>query len=561
MSSLRRALIPLCLACLACGGDGPLARYRGGEISRADLEEWMGAASRAGRREPRDQLDGLIVARTLAAEAERKGLDERPDVRMLLRREELALWRGLLHDHLEESIEVPPADIDRHIAEHSDQLHRPRRVRLWNLFKAVGPGASASEREAIRREVESIRARLLAGADFQEIARAESESQTRFQGGRMGPVAPGTLRPEIEAVAFELEDGEISRIIETPEGFTLLRCAGWIEESTLTTEEARSRVRDAMKRWRTREAWDALQRQLTEAVDVEIDRPTLTSSEPAPEDVVARVDGRELTRVELTTLAGGEGERRSPIDRAREVATRFGVAERIAARARAEGLELGAEERDRLALRRVQILSGVALDERLRDAWAPLSEAEVRRYFEDHAERFRRQPEFRLGTLRLSFDDDTLLERTRTAEAAAASLRSGHASLERLAGGPGVAAGGRIVPDTGWIARRRLAGYGPHVLSTVEAMAPGEVSDPVRQDDELWVLVLHAREEARPVAFVEVESEARAAAQRDRLMQLRREIVDGLLAELDVRVLGELPDRAPRARPGARRLDAVRGGT
>jgi len=65
-----------------------------------------------------------------------------------------------------------------------------------------------------RAEAEDLRSRVAAGADFEVLAREHSIVLSRSEGGRLERVRRGFLDPELESVAFSLDVGETSPVIE-----------------------------------------------------------------------------------------------------------------------------------------------------------------------------------------------------------------------------------------------------------------------------------------------------------------------------------------------------------
>lgn len=72
---------------------------------------------------------------------------------------------------------------------------------------------------------ESLRNQLIDGADFSEIARIYSiDTSSRPAGGDLGWFPVGYLLvPEVEAVAFDLQPGELSEVIESDLGFHIVQ--------------------------------------------------------------------------------------------------------------------------------------------------------------------------------------------------------------------------------------------------------------------------------------------------------------------------------------------------
>jgi len=74
----------------------------------------------------------------------------------------------------------------------------------------------------IREEAERVRAELVAGADFAELAREYSTGPTGPAGGDLGWFGRGEMVAPFEEAAFALEIGEISEVVETEFGFHII---------------------------------------------------------------------------------------------------------------------------------------------------------------------------------------------------------------------------------------------------------------------------------------------------------------------------------------------------
>lgn len=79
-----------------------------------------------------------------------------------------------------------------------------------------------SDAEA-RDRLQQLRERILAGADFAEVARQSSEDASAAKGGDLGWVAPGDTVPEFERVMNSLRDREVSPPVQTPFGWHLVQ--------------------------------------------------------------------------------------------------------------------------------------------------------------------------------------------------------------------------------------------------------------------------------------------------------------------------------------------------
>jgi peptidyl-prolyl cis-trans isomerase SurA len=125
-----------------------------------------------------------------------------------------------------------------------------------------------SEEDA-RRRLLGLRERIVAGADFAEMARLNSEDGTAARGGALGWVYPGDTVPEFERAMNALAPGELSQPVRTPFGFHLIevleRRAG-----DVSAERQRQLARLALRERKADEAYQDWLRQLRDRTYVEL---------------------------------------------------------------------------------------------------------------------------------------------------------------------------------------------------------------------------------------------------------------------------------------------------
>jgi len=120
--------------------------------------------------------------------------------------------------------------------------------------------ASDGEDNAARRKlIEEIHAKLQAGEDFGKLAQAHSEgSNNKEQQGDWGWIERDTLRKELSDAAFALKPGQHSGIIETDDGFYLLRVEEFKAAHVRPLSEVRNDVERKLQgeeRQRRQQAW------------------------------------------------------------------------------------------------------------------------------------------------------------------------------------------------------------------------------------------------------------------------------------------------------------------
>ncbi len=96
--------------------------------------------------------------------------------------------------------------------------------RLIDHILVAGGSRYPPEEDARRHSrARALEARLKAGASWQAEAQATDDPATRNSNGRLGVIKVGETMPEFEQVAFSLEPGEMSDLVQTEFGYHIIR--------------------------------------------------------------------------------------------------------------------------------------------------------------------------------------------------------------------------------------------------------------------------------------------------------------------------------------------------
>jgi peptidyl-prolyl cis-trans isomerase SurA len=138
-------------------------------------------------------------------------------------RNRMLVERVLQKDMARERVEVGDDELRKFYAENLDRLpQRPEVVHLKTIF--MGFETSSNAAIAARQKVDALRARIVAGEDFAEVAKAESEDPSAPLGGDLGFVRPQDLRePAFAQAAGTLEPGQLSEPVMTTYGYHLIQ--------------------------------------------------------------------------------------------------------------------------------------------------------------------------------------------------------------------------------------------------------------------------------------------------------------------------------------------------
>ena len=154
-------------------------------------------------------------------------------------------------------VSVTEEEIDRYLAQNRDKLETGLTYHARHIL-VTPAGSSEAAWESARIRAELIRALLVDGSDFGELARTHSMDASARDGGDLGTLKRGELAPEIEAQILKLEAGEIAKPYRSQLGYHLfgLETKEVLEGGAL--QRARQQVRDILFRQKYEarlEAW------------------------------------------------------------------------------------------------------------------------------------------------------------------------------------------------------------------------------------------------------------------------------------------------------------------
>jgi parvulin-like peptidyl-prolyl isomerase len=497
-----------------------VAAFREGTITRSELSSWRRFLGRTDSAAEgallRSDVESLVVLRVLAAEAARKGLMETSAGQAAERQ----LGRELAVDALRaqwRAASVPNEAELRADYEANKALYvQPRRWLLRNLMLRIPAG---SEREPVRRRAAELRSQALAGANFAELASTYSESATRARGGRIGWVTLDRLEPKVAAAVAPLAEGDVSEVIETADGFTILKCFGLRPAGTTPFEEARAVRESVLTAERQAERRARLLAELHAATALEpAAKPAASADAPVylyrGRDGASRPVSLAEYQVFLRSRDVEAGSDLTAQDREHwrdELLIELGLDEE----ARRLGLLDTPEFKENWSWEKMRVAAHEALAAKARKD-PPVTDQEVTAFYEAHRDRFVRPEGFRLSALEVRMDEDVPRAVVDRARGAAEDLASGDLAWAQA---PAVIdpTGGRVrVRDLGWMSRKEFFNLGAAAQKAAEALRVGGTSELVQEGKTLLILRMEEQRPAAPLPLTEVSDRIRKDITRRR---------------------------------------------
>ena len=165
--------------------------------------------------------------------------------------------RMLLDGLCEPLPEPDPASLERAVAE-AASTERPARAHVRQMLLHS------------REEAEATRQKLLDGADFVALSRQVSLAPNADGGGELGFLTQDNLPEDLDAVIFELEEGEISEPVPGPSGYHLFQVLEVFPKGPSPHHELEPEVRRRLMEAAAREHAAACVRRLAGEVGVTV---------------------------------------------------------------------------------------------------------------------------------------------------------------------------------------------------------------------------------------------------------------------------------------------------
>ncbi len=146
-----------------------------------------------------------------------------------------AQWQG--------KINVNEEDAKKYYDENPEQFKVPELVRASHILITPEQGGDPNEAKArARTKIEGLLAQIKGGADFAELAKENSECPSAPKGGDLDFFPRGKTTPAFEKVAFELQVGELSDVVETDYGFHIIKVTDRKDPTIIPFEQAKDRI-------------------------------------------------------------------------------------------------------------------------------------------------------------------------------------------------------------------------------------------------------------------------------------------------------------------------------
>jgi peptidyl-prolyl cis-trans isomerase C len=205
-------------------GDLTITAKQFDEIADGLPEQYRAFARGPGRKQFADQMVRVLV---MAEEGRRRKLDEKPSFQTEAKFQTDQVLASITVQAINQETKLDDAQLHKYYDEHKaeyEQIHaRHILIRFQGSAVPVKPGAKdLSDAEALAK-AQDLEQRLKAGADFAQLANAESDDGSGNTGGDLGTFPRGKMVPSFEEAAFKMQPGQISDPVKSQFGYHIIK--------------------------------------------------------------------------------------------------------------------------------------------------------------------------------------------------------------------------------------------------------------------------------------------------------------------------------------------------
>jgi peptidyl-prolyl cis-trans isomerase SurA len=216
--------------------DRSLLAQRGKDMDinvEADLVKQLDQIRQQNKLKDMDDLEKAVTAQGINWEDFKSNLKNRLLTQEVIRRE-VGSHINITHD--EEM---------KYYQDHQKDFIKPEQVAL-SAIEVKTEGKQESEIPDLKAKAQKLHDRIVDGESFDELAKRFSDGATAQQGGYLGVYKRGELSKELEDIVFKMNRNQITDVIETKQGFLILKVLEHYDEGEQPFDKVENEIQEQL---------------------------------------------------------------------------------------------------------------------------------------------------------------------------------------------------------------------------------------------------------------------------------------------------------------------------
>ena len=185
--------------------------------------------------------------------------------------------------------------------QHKSELASPEEVKLSEILVSTEQAGNDEQKiAAAQAKADDLLKQIKAGANFEEVAKKESQGPSAAQGGDLGFFEHGKLAKQLEDLTFGMKKDDVSNVIRTKQGFVILKVTEHQNAGIPSYTEVEPRLQEAVYMQRLQPALREYLKKLREEAFIDIKSGYVdTGASPNQSKPVVTSAAKESTAKEL----------------------------------------------------------------------------------------------------------------------------------------------------------------------------------------------------------------------------------------------------------------------
>ncbi len=185
----------------------------------------------------------------MAQEARKRMLDQSPETKEMIAIQTDSVLANLLAKKVNEQAQFTDLDLRAYYDAHKSEFEEAKGSHILIRFKGSSVPLKPNEKDLTEPEAlakaQDIAAKIVAGADFATLAKAESDDTgPAAKGGDLGSFSTDRMVKPFDEAAFTAPVGQVSEPVKTQFGYHLIKISS---RTSKTFEEAKPDIEKQLK--------------------------------------------------------------------------------------------------------------------------------------------------------------------------------------------------------------------------------------------------------------------------------------------------------------------------
>jgi peptidyl-prolyl cis-trans isomerase C len=247
------------------GADAVVLTVGNLSMTRAQFEVLLAALALNGRpattpAAKRQVAEQYAELETMAQEARQRKLDESPEVKQMMVIQGDSFLANTLAKKISDDTHFTELDLRSYYDSHKSEFEEAKGSHILIRFKGSSVPLKPNQKDLTDEEAlakaQDIRKKILAGADFATLAKAESDDAgSGAKGGDLGTFKHGQMVPAFDQAAFALPIDQVSEPVKSQFGYHIIKVTS---RSAKSFDESKAQIEKELKPKLAKEAMDQL---------------------------------------------------------------------------------------------------------------------------------------------------------------------------------------------------------------------------------------------------------------------------------------------------------------